>query len=211
MGYIYCITNIINNKRYVGKTLFTTQERFQEHCKDSRKERCEKRPLYDAMNKYGVENFIVEELEYVKDENILSEREVYWIKELETYGSKGYNATKGGDGTQLYDYQEIIELHNMGYTCKKVAEKVGCSDDTVRKVLKAHSIKIRGGSAKKIDQFDMAGNYIQHFWGREEAAKWLVDNGLAKTVNCKRHITDCCNHKITHAYGYIWKYGILPE
>lgn len=26
------------------------------------------------MNKYGVENFIVEELEYVKDENILSER-----------------------------------------------------------------------------------------------------------------------------------------
>lgn len=48
------------------------------------------------MNKYGVENFIVEELEYVKDENILSEREVYWIKELETYG---YNATKGGDGT----------------------------------------------------------------------------------------------------------------
>lgn len=64
-----------------------------------KKERCEKRPLYDAMNKYGVENFIVEELEYVKDENILSEREVYWIKELETYGSKGYNATKGGDGT----------------------------------------------------------------------------------------------------------------
>lgn len=63
------------------------------------KKRCDKRPLYDAMNKYGVENFIVEELEYVKDENILSEREVYWIKELETYGSKGYNATKGGDGT----------------------------------------------------------------------------------------------------------------
>lgn len=48
----------------------------------------------------------------------------------------------------------------MGYTCKKVAEKVGCSDDTVRKVLKAHDIKVRGGSAKKIDQFDMAGNYI---------------------------------------------------
>lgn len=38
-----------------------------------------------------------------------------------------------------------------------------------------------------------------------------VMTGLAKTVNCKRHITDCCNHKITHAYGYIWKYGILPE
>lgn len=29
-----------------------------------------------------------------------------------------------------------------------------------------------------------------------------IKDTLAKTVNCKRHITDCCNHKITHAtYG----------
>lgn len=34
------------------------------------------------MNKYGIENFIIEELEQVKDENLLSEREIYWIKEL---------------------------------------------------------------------------------------------------------------------------------
>lgn len=31
------------------------------------------------MNKYGIENFIIEELEQVKDENLLSEREIYWI------------------------------------------------------------------------------------------------------------------------------------
>lgn len=63
------------------------------------------------MNKYGIENFIVEELEYVEDEAILSEKEIYWIKELETYGSKGYNATKGGDGTIIYNHTEIIELY----------------------------------------------------------------------------------------------------
>ena len=63
------------------------------------------------MNKYGVENFIVEELEQVEDESLLSEKEIYWIKELETYGSKGYNATKGGDGIIIYNHSEIIELY----------------------------------------------------------------------------------------------------
>ena len=66
MGYVYCITNLINGKQYVGKTTSTIEERFKEHCRDSRKERCSKRPLYDAMNKYGVENFKIEEYNMLK-------------------------------------------------------------------------------------------------------------------------------------------------
>lgn len=62
MAYIYCITNLINSKRYVGKTTTSIEERWKEHCYDFQKERCNKRPLYDAMNKYGVENFMIEEL-----------------------------------------------------------------------------------------------------------------------------------------------------
>lgn len=38
------------------------------------------------MNKYGIENFKIECLEKVEDSSILSEREIYWIHELNSYG-----------------------------------------------------------------------------------------------------------------------------
>ena len=53
MAYIYCITNDINNKVYVGKTEFPIQKRWEEHCSDAFRERNEKRPLYSAMRKDG--------------------------------------------------------------------------------------------------------------------------------------------------------------
>lgn len=132
----------------MGKTTSTIEERFKEHCRDSRKTRCNKRPLYNAMNKYGIENFKIEEIEYIEDDKLLAEREIYWINELNTYG---YNASKGGDGKILYDYNEIIDLYNMGYSQKQVAEKIGCCDDTISKILKAHNVPIRGGNTRKID------------------------------------------------------------
>lgn len=218
MGYIYCITNLINSKRYIGKTTLTVQERFKQHCSDSKRERCEKRPLYDAMNKYGVENFIVEELEQIEDETTLSEREIFWIKELETYGSKGYNATKGGDGKILYDYNEIIELYNLGYNCSEVGNLVGCHSTTVGKILKSKGIKIRVATkgekcgAKLIDQFDKAGNFVQTFVGSLEAAQWCVENGLSKSVHsASNHIIDCCNNKLKSSMNYKWVYKEIPK
>ena len=60
------------------------------------------------MNKYGIENFIIEEIEEV-DVKELSIREIYWIEYYNSY-KNGYNATLGGDGKILYDYDLIAEL-----------------------------------------------------------------------------------------------------
>ena len=212
MNYIYCITNIINNKKYVGKTTQSIEERFREHCKDSQRERCNKRPLYDAMNKYGIENFQISLLEEVEDETLLSEKEIYWLKELNTYGSYGYNASKGGDGTILYDYTEIIDLYNLGYTPQQISTKLGCCKDTILKVLKSKGIKVRKSTEKRIDQFDLAGNYIQTFYSQSDAIEWL-NTFLGKNITKKdcSNIRKCCNHKQKSAYGYKWEFGSLPE
>lgn len=49
MAFIYKITNKINGKIYIGKTLKTIEGRWKEHLKDYKRPRFEKRPLYSAM------------------------------------------------------------------------------------------------------------------------------------------------------------------
>ena len=63
-GYIYCITNTVNGKQYIGQTIRTIEQRFKDHINKSK---CNKdnQYLYTAMNKYGIENFYVSQLEFI--------------------------------------------------------------------------------------------------------------------------------------------------
>lgn len=211
MGYIYCITNLINGKQYIGKTTYSVTKRFQEHCQDSKKERCEKRPLYDAMNKYGIENFIVEQL-YECDNEELNSYEIQYIEKYNTY-SNGYNATKGGDGKILFDYKLILKLYQEGISMVEVASKVKCSVDTVSKVIHINNIplnKIIAGNCKNpvsVKQFDLNDNFIRQWDSIADAAHWLVDNGYAKTYNggVRQKISLCVKGKLKTAYKFIWK------
>jgi len=141
MGYIYKIYNDINDKIYIGKTIFTIQERWQDHCQDYKKDKNEKRPLYNAMKKYGLEHFHIEEIEFVKDIEILSEREIYWISYYNSYYN-GYNATKGGDGKSYLDYDLICSLYERLGTCKAVAKELKIDAGYVGKILKMKGIKV---------------------------------------------------------------------
>lgn len=68
--------------------------------RESRKMHRQHRPLYDAINKYGVSSFKIECLEEVSDSS-LSDREVFYIQQYRSYvgfdDCNGYNATLGGD------------------------------------------------------------------------------------------------------------------
>ena len=203
MGYIYKITNQINGKMYIGKTEETIEKRFKEHCRDYKKERCEKRPLYDAMNKYGIENFIIEEVEKV-DDNILGEREQYWIEYYGTFHD-GYNATKGGDGKRLLDYDLIIKIYQELQNVTKTAEQCHCDITTVRKILRNNNIEIKTAGqilSQPIDQYDLQGNFIQTLASPMEASRIVAKGRSGEAA----HIRDVCKGKRKTAYGYIWKF-----
>lgn len=211
-GYIYIIKNDINDKVYIGKTLLSSiQERFKEHIKDSKRRDKEHRPLYNAMNKYGIEHFSIEQLEKC-DASILSDREKYWINYYSSY-SKGYNATLGGDGTPLYDYNDMVQLFCKGKLIKEIAEIFECDSDTVRKALLNSDIQDTRKNQyeknkKAIAMLDKNNlNVIKNFSKIEEAAQYMLDNGIASGTlrSAAAAIGRVVNGQRASAYGYKWR------
>lgn len=215
MGYIYCITNLINNKKYIGKTLNSITDRFKEHCQDSTRRCEENRPLYRAMNKYGKENFKIELVDTC-EENELSEKEIYYIRIYNTF-KFGYNATKGGDGKILYDHQKIIDLYKSGLSAEKVAKQIGCHVDTVRKILKHNRIPVNTYTSKviktprRIRQIDENGNLIRIWNSIADAARWISKEGISylKLNHIRTIISRSATHKHKLSLGFYWEYADL--
>lgn len=111
MGFIYKITNTNNNKLYIGQTTKKRPtDRFSQHRYLARHPEQESSIsyLHRAMASDGIDNFKFEILEEV-DDDVLNEREQYWIEKLETLTPNGYNLTKGGEGTKGYSRIPSLE------------------------------------------------------------------------------------------------------
>lgn len=206
MAYIYKIRNQINGKVYIGKTLENIEERWKQHIKNAAKIENQHRPLYRAINKYGIENFTIEQVEEC-DYTIVNEREQYWINFYQSYigfkPSFGYNATLGGDGCQYIDYSTVINIYIQNHNMTQTGKLLGIRRDTVSKILKDSSIKIISPTAsKKVLQYDLEGNLIQEYSSLSLAAK-SINKFSSGAIS---HISDVCKGKRKTAYGYIWKY-----
>ena len=98
-GTIYLIENTINGHKYVGQTRVKLKYRLHLHYLESK--RFKQRPLYRAINKYGIGKFKVSILERCDIEE-LDDKERYWISKLNTFkDSQHYNCTDGGEGNAI--------------------------------------------------------------------------------------------------------------
>ena len=118
-GYIYCITNSINNKKYVGQTSVSVESRYAEHLRCARSYDSHLL-LYRSIKKYGEHNFSVRTVDIVSAnskcdlKHILNELEVWYIKKFNTYMPNGYNMTLGGSSFAEHITQDVYAVDKHG-------------------------------------------------------------------------------------------------
>lgn len=203
MGYIYKITNNINNKVYIGQTVKSYQERFRQHQLNYNKEYFSQIVLYKAFKKYGIENFSFDPIEEVEKE-FLNEREKYWINYYDSYYN-GYNSTLGGRLVELYDWDEeqIIQKYFELKSARKVAKSIGCDHSSIDKILNRNNIKrfthseIMAKGKVVIEK----GNIKKVFQTPLECATWLIENNHTKSKNkenVSHYLKECIRKEKTY-------------
>lgn len=202
-GYIYKITNIVNNKIYIGKTKkyygvnFTRvrgiNDRFKRHIKDAinHKDWCPH--LCKAIRKHGANNFIVEQLTMCKLE-MTSALEVAFISFYKSTDKKiGYNIAEGGGSTGINISEEIR---------KKISKTQGGDLNVHKKYYKGVHVGYRAHRKQNgiyyyktfgNTQFTVEENYAKaQEWinemknGQLDDKKYIKETGLPTNITYKR-------------------------
>lgn len=118
---IYSIQNIKNKKRYIGQSR-DIYERWKSH-RYSYKNNKNKSKIYLAIREYGIENFIFEILEEIKEEN-LNDRELYWIEVYDSINN-GYNSSIVGYGKTPIICLETLDIFDSEIdACQKYSMSI---------------------------------------------------------------------------------------
>lgn len=185
----------------LGKLNFLLKKDSKSIVEIVEKKTKEKRPLYAAMRKYGIEHFHISLLEETDNPE---EKEVEWIEKLGSF-KNGYNATTGGDGRKYLDYDLIISSYEKIKNCIKVAELLNIHPDSVRKVLKNNNIKIMPSA--EISKENLSIPVVQIDKNTDQPIKIYPSATAAeKELNIQRHINSVCKGSRKTAGCFKWKY-----
>ena len=163
---IYCIENLINNKKYIGQSV-DIDNRWRHHKTELNSGTHFNDYLQKSWNKYGESNFFFYILELC-DASQLDCREVYYIDLYNTLRrDKGYNLTSGGTDNKIY------------------------SDETRRKIssaLKGHEVSEESRTKISINHADVSGSN-NGMYGRKhsEEAKQRVSQANKGKISARRN------------------------
>lgn len=215
---IYKIENLINGKIYIGKSV-NVEKRFKTHINDSFNEN---KPEYNhlihkAIRKYKVENFSFDIIEEC-DENELNSREMYWIHIYDCCvldgRDKGYNMTRGGEGSSSIDIYKVYELWDSGLSIGEIADTLNHDRHAISVRVKEyknytnkdnknrHYDLVAKSRQKEICQYDLIGNFVEQYDSILEASE--------KTGIGYRTICSNIQGQTSSAGGFQWRYKDAP-
>ena len=223
-GFIYLLTNTINNKVYIGQTIRTINTRVWEHFNKKKKS-----AISLAIQKYGKENFISEELckfsATTKKEliTLLNEKEKFYIQKYDSLcGNNGYNIDKGG-GQASYNkkpvcqynlYEELIAVYESEVDAERItgikARDISkcCRKKGTSTTVGGFYWSFLGEEFKKsatgiiknrtVKKYDLDGNFIYEY---------KCINDITDDKKLRNRIRNCCIGKQYNVEDYVYRYG----
>lgn len=225
-GYIYCITNKMNNKKYIGQTTRTVNKRWKQHITTAKGEN-RKYPIHFAISKYGVDMFVIDTLESFSSgtekelKTLLNNSEKYYIKIYKTTDNLfGYNLSIGG-GILQQPYRKVKQYSIDGNlvktwdSIKEVSDYYDINGSAIVDACKGESktclgfvwryieddfnrYEIKNNNRRAVVKYSLDGKLIKIYPSISEAA---VDNNSDIT-----HIYHCCIGKNKTCKGYTYRY-----
>jgi group I intron endonuclease len=179
-GWIYCILNTVNGKRYIGQTTQTVAVRWYQHCFDAK---ARMYPLHCAIRKYGSDAFVISELGQADSQDELNRMEIEMIATHQSADRRyGYNVRAGGDSGGKHSAE----------TRQKMSErKAGRAPHNKGKPMPAHQLR------QMIERFKLRHPCTGRVVSEETRAKLsAASRGKKGTFTGKKH-TDEARAKIS--------------
>jgi group I intron endonuclease len=166
---IYLITNKVNGKIYVGQTRKTIEKRWRGHVLAARAGAS--LHLYNAIRKYGPDNFEVQEIASAVSLDELNQLEMDYIKKLRAANRRvGYNMTMGGGGgVPTLEVRRKISKANTGRKA---------SDQTRQRLSLSHK-----GKVLPLEQRKKIGESGKRAWKHRSHT---VDRDIVERVAAKK-------------------------
>lgn len=233
IGTIYKITNTINNKIYIGQTIKSVKQRWAKHLNTAKNNNSPK-AIHKAIQKYGKENFVIEEVCLVFEKEYLNELEIFFIQKFNTKAPFGYNLTNGGNTSFGYKMsKESIEKtrkHNIGRKASLETRQKQSECKKGRKFTKEHKEKLskarRGYKFNDNFKIKLSDNRLRKALNLDKNIKYKIlqlDNSM-KIINEYNNLLEVKRNGFNGSYilktlrglygsanGFKWKIEIQKE
>ena len=212
--FIYKATSITTKKVYIGQSCQTLEKRMSQHLYKATSDYDPNNHFHNAIRKYGFQDFVFQIIEDgITNNEILDEREKYWINYYNSYYD-GYNSTLGGESGLRRDDLVIAALFHDGYTTKEICETTGHNRSTIYDSYKVNGLQEENNKRKKeqtrlrcserVEQYGLDGEYIKTYESATAAGQELGNQSAISAV-CRQE------DSALSAYGYLFKYENDPR